>query len=121
MKQQLYLFIALAALSRASFAAEPITRSAREFLATHCLDCHSGDDAEADIHLDINEIAWGKHHTAELWTRVFDVLRSGDMPPVDADQPSAKERKTMLAWLDETLPKHVPAGGTVLRRLNRQE
>ena len=121
MKQQLYLFIALAALSRASFAAEPITRSAREFLATHCLDCHSGDDAEADIHLDINEIAWGKHHTAELWTRVFDVLRSGDMPPVDADQPSAKERKTMLAWLDETLTKHVPAGGTVLRRLNRQE
>jgi len=121
MKQLLCLFIALSTLSRVGFAAEPIATSAREFLTNHCLDCHSGNDAEAEIDLNVSEIAWSKHRTADLWTRVFDVLRAGDMPPAEADQPTAKERKAMLAWLDETLTQYVPAGGTVLRRLNRLE
>lgn len=121
MKQLLCLIIVLTTLSRFSVAEEPIARSAHEFLANHCLDCHDGDAPEADINLDVNEIAWGNHHAAELWTRVFDVLKAGDMPPADADQPSANERKAMLAWLDETLTEHDPAGGTVFRRLNRLE
>lgn len=121
MKHLLCLIIILATLTREGFADEPIANSAREFIASYCLDCHSGDDAEAGIHLDVQEIAWEKHHAAEVWTRVFDALKAGDMPPVDAGQPSAKERKAMLAWLDETLTKHVPAGGTVFRRLNRLE
>lgn len=121
MKHLLCLIIILATLTRAGFAKEPIANSAREFIASYCLDCHSGDDAEAGIRLDVKEIAWEKHHTADVWTRVFDALEAGDMPPSDAGQPSAKERKSVLAWLDETLSKHVPAGGTVFRRLNRLE
>ena len=58
MKQLLCLIIVLTTLSRLSFAEEPVARSAREFLATYCLDCHSGDTPEADINLDVKEIAW---------------------------------------------------------------
>jgi len=121
MKQLFCLIIVLTTLSRISVAEEPIARSAREFLATYCLDCHSGDTPEADINLDVKEIAWEKHHSAGFWTRVFDALKAGDMPPANVDQPSPKERKAMLAWLDKTLTKHDPVGGTVFRRLNRLE
>lgn len=108
-------------LARVSFAEEPIAKSARDFLSNHCLDCHSGDNAEAGIQLDVQQIAWSNDHATEVWTRVFDALKAGDMPPADTDQPSAVERKAMLEWLDETLTKHQPAGGTVFRRLNRLE
>lgn len=121
MKQLLCLIIVLTTLSRFSVAEEPIARSAHEFFANYCLDCHSGDAPEADINLDVKEIAWGKHHAAQVWTRVFDALKAGDMPPADVVQPSANEREAILAWLDETLTKHDPAGGTVFRRLNRLE
>ena len=49
------------------------------------------------------------------------MLAKGEMPPKKERQPTVVERQAMLNWLDATLSKHDPTGGTVLRRLNREE
>ena len=94
---------------------------AKAFLATYCLDCHSGDEAEHDINLDVGSIAWNTQDSVELWTKVHKVIRDGQMPPKDADQPGKNKRRQMLRWLDESLSSHDAPGGTVLRRLNKTE
>ena len=43
------------------------------------------------------------------------------MPPQDADQPSANERKSLTTWIDRELTTHIKIGGTAPRRLNRDE
>jgi mono/diheme cytochrome c family protein len=104
------------------------------FLQTYCIDCHGADQAEAGFRLDTltadaASASFSVDHfavpeKARLWTKVVDRVAAGEMPPKDAEQPSAEERKRMLAGLDrqllaadrKTMP---PAGTLVLRRLNR--
>lgn len=92
------------------------------FLSSHCIDCHSGGSAEGGIDLDRDEIDWSDSESAELWTKVHRVLQENEMPPAEvSDRPTDAQRKTMLGWLNETLTQHVQPGGSVLRRLNREE
>ena len=104
-----------------SRAETKITKPAARFFTNFCIDCHGADGGEAGISLEMDSIDWQDHHSADLWTKVHTVLTAGDMPPADADQPTADERNAIAQWLDQMLTEHVKPGGTVLRRLNRQE
>lgn len=101
---------------------QPLSIPTRSFLDNHCVECHSEGSAEADVVLDGAAIDWNDPDSADQWTRVHRVLRDNEMPPADAPlRPSDSDLKAMLASLDASLTKHVPPGGTILRRLNRQE
>ena len=71
--------------------------------------------------LDRTEIDWQASTAIELWERVYSALSSGEMPPSDADQPSAEAQQQIVAWLRDRLLEHDGIGGTGPRRLNRQE
>ena len=117
----LFAFFSLAATSLL-LAAEPLDDVPQNFVVNHCVDCHSGESAEANVDLDVEQIDWADAKSAKLWSRVHHVLESNDMPPAEIDdRPAETDRQAMLGWLDKTLTKQVPPGGSVLRRLNRQE
>ena len=116
----LCIVTALFAKSRA-FAAEVIPKNALSLIDRFCLDCHSGDDPEGDLDLEVESITWSDSTSAPLWERVHSVLSKGEMPPSDSDQPSEKERNELVEWLNRDLAVHVPIGGTLPRRLNRAE
>ena len=67
-------------------------------LERYCVSCHSGDDAEAQVRLDTVQRLPAAERT-DLIERVREVLRFGEMPPEDEDQPSAAERAELEAWL----------------------
>ena len=113
--------IALVATATPLAGAESIPAPEHEFLARHCLVCHSGDQAQAEVRLDGSEIDWSTRRTTDLWERVHTVLASAAMPPEGAEQPSGAERARMVAWLDSQLLRHSGVGGVVPRRLNREE
>ncbi len=100
---------------------EPIPAASYEILETYCLDCHDDIEMKAEISLESPEIEWGSPDSLELWERVIDVLRKGEMPPKKKRKPSINERASMVDWLDQSLSLHAPIGGTALRRLNRRE
>ncbi len=101
--------------------AEPIPPDSRAFLQERCLQCHSGDQPQAEVQLDLDEITREAKPAPALWERVYNALARNEMPPRGAGQPPEDERERMVAWLDGQLMKHSGVGGAVPRRLNRQE
>ncbi len=121
MRHLLLPFLAVHGLSQSHAAPEPLPDLAYDFISEYCINCHDDDSAKGDMVLDGDSINWSDWHDAERWTKVHAMLESGDMPPEKEDQPSATERAALLDWLDTTLTENVQPGGTVIRRLNRQE
>ncbi|MHC4995454.1 MAG: DUF1592 domain-containing protein [Planctomycetota bacterium] len=100
---------------------EPIPKSTSLFLTGHCFECHGGDESEGGVHFDLKEINWQEGDSSDLWERVYNVLTRNEMPPSDAEQPTEGERNQVVDWLEARLLQHANSGGTVLRRLNREE
>ena len=115
------LIVLYLAASVSAVAGEEIPDFADAFLVNYCLDCHDADTEKGDLNLDFTEIDWTAPHSAITWAKVFDALEAREMPPEDKRQPSAADRQALVAWLEESLIRFDPPGGTVLRRLNRAE
>lgn len=97
-----------------------------EFISTHCLDCHSGESAEAGF--DLKSLAFNLDDGLKFghWVQVHDRVQRGQMPPADTDQPDAGERNAFVSGLRGTLIAHSRTrqardGRVQYRRLNRIE
>lgn len=94
--------------SHEAFAERPA-----ELLKQFCFDCH--DRATSEAGLDLEVVAKQPDFDATL---VFENLATAKMPPADAEQPSAGERRLLLQWLAETQKTAQPQS---FRRLSRYE
>ena len=116
------LAIALAhLLSLQALDAAPLPETSTSFLETYCWDCHDSLTEKGDINLEVQALDWSEHDTPELWESVYRVVARDEMPPKDKPQPNLEERERFTAWVDHELRRHVPIGGTLARRLNRDE
>ncbi|MFT5471386.1 MAG: hypothetical protein ACI8UO_006520 [Verrucomicrobiales bacterium] len=93
------------------------------FFSKYCFDCHDDLSQKGEIRLnDAIDRDWSELESRQFFERVFDVLAAGEMPPDKAKtQPQSAERGAVASWLHQQLLAHSETGGTVLRRLNRQE
>lgn len=92
------------------------------FLQKHCSDCHADGAAEGGFQLkDLGQDLEDASSFAK-WESLFDRVTDGEMPPAEADQPTAAAREQFLQQLGAPLlSAHRIDRGTVLRRLNRRE
>lgn len=111
-----------APIAGAEFPADP----ALAFVKRFCVACHAGDDPAGGVSL--AELTWQPNHRKSLgmWTRLYDRVASGAMPPAEAPQPTSAEKQRLLQSLrqpliDADLDQQRREGRTVLRRLNRVE
>ncbi len=121
----LFLWVGLLLSSTCSGAEFPI-ESAQAFVKRFCVECHSGDDPAGGVRFD--SLAWqpSKRKSLHGWTRLYDRVAAGEMPPTDAPQPSSAEKQQLLQSLRQPLiaadlDQQRREGRTVLRRLNRVE
>lgn len=96
------------------------------FVRSHCIDCHSGDHAEAGFDLEKLGLKLSKAEFHESWVDVFDRVERGEMPPKNSDQPDKADRTRFLRGLEHALADADRAhqqelGRGVIRRLNRSE
>lgn len=96
------------------------------FLGRHCADCHTGPGSEGGLDLAALARDPGDRRAVAQWVAVHDRLAAGEMPPADADQPSAAERTATLSalagWLstaDEAARRS--EGRAIVRRLTAAE
>ena len=93
----------------------------------YCAECHQGEDAEAEL-----DVLQALQRTDSPATARFldlrDALESHDMPPEDAEQPTAAERATLLKFVRQRLQAHQSRAGSdsnpgrvTMRRLSRTE
>jgi hypothetical protein len=96
-----------------------------EFVRAYCLDCHNSRLKTGGLVLE--GLAADKlNHRAEIWEKVIKRLGADEMPPPTAPRrphPSLSRaiKASLIADLDAGARKHLFAGRTVIRRLNRTE
>ena len=95
----------------------------RSLLKKYCFECHDDATHQAKLSLESRST---KPEDFSLWIPVYDKLRSGQMPPKDALQPSVDERTRMAEALRRqlhaaSLAQQRNEGRVTLRRLNLTE
>ncbi len=123
-RRRLFVFVSLAWTSTLAAAEAP--SSAATFVRAHCLDCHTGDEAEG--RLDLSTFPWSPddRENQTRWVAIHDRVRNGEMPPAEAEQPADEERAAMLESLAVSLrttelARREREGRSELRRLSRVE
>lgn len=87
------------------------------FLQKNCIACHGPQEQNGEIRFD--KASQDLSTNRELLEKVFGVLRAGEMPPRDAEQPESREVDEVLRILrDQLAAMRAP---TVLKRLTRFE
>ena len=88
-------------------------RSAETFAVPHdvsavlkksCTDCHGADVVEGDVRLD-EWASLSQDARLDLLNKVQEQLYFGQMPPKDAEQPSARERSQLADWAARELQR----------------
>lgn len=97
---------------------------AEKFLQAHCVECHGGDARKGK--LDLGQPAANATDAAWRWARLRDRVRSGEMPPPDAERPAAAAAASFVQAVDAHLRTEVPKlpvdpGRVTVRRLSRAQ
>ncbi len=108
-----------------SLAAE-YQREIQPLTKQFCLRCHSAAEKEGELDLERFATLDAVRHSTKTWLKVTEMLDNGEMPPKDAAQPSAEQRKQWRDWIDRFLNAEAYAragdpGPVVLRRLNNAQ
>ena len=97
------------------------------FLNQHCVECHGSDSQEADIA--VHKLASVEEFLTDrrIWERVYRMINSGAMPPLDHDPlPSPESREEVATLLSDELYNFdcdlvYNPGRSTVQRLNRAE
>ncbi|OUT56194.1 MAG: hypothetical protein CBB71_18500 [Rhodopirellula sp. TMED11] len=100
-----------------------------ELISQRCLDCHTGDEAEAGIDLEslleqTTALDVNNHQLVEKWVKVEAAILDQRMPPEGEDPLSENERELVQDWFHRqfVLKNGQPhIGPTPLRRLTHYE
>lgn len=102
------------------------SKEVRPFFEKYCYSCHGPDFQEGGVEFHTYPDAASVAADRKLWTKAFDLVKVGAMPPSSSDQPTEAERKQIVSWLDHTLfyvdcDVQSDPGRVTIRRLNRNE
>jgi copper chaperone CopZ len=109
-----------------AFLAAPRMAAADEFFTRYCHACHGPTTQEAALDLSTLPADLANPDHFRRWVKVYDRLSAGEMPPPQADQPTADERAAAVRSLSESLLAAEAAAlesnpAPHLRRLTRAE
>ncbi len=96
------------------------------FLENHCLECHDDETAKGAL---ILEHLTGELHDLdhrEEWVRIYDIIKSGKMPPPKKSKLSDDQRQAFLQGLERSILQaetedETKLGTANVRRMNRVE
>ncbi|MFK8111895.1 MAG: DUF1592 domain-containing protein [Rubripirellula sp.] len=106
--------------------ASPPSPKIQQFLRDNCVDCHTGPDADGGLDLEDLSVDLANPRLMDQWTRIFDRVDSGEMPPEDAGELDPNDAAVFLestsSWLIETQrAEHQKLGRVRSRRLTNQQ
>src|SRR5436190_2128380 len=96
--------LAAASLAATCAAGEPLASDQprfRQFVKSHCLDCHE-EGKKGGLALD-DLLAADPAGNAEAWEKVVRKLTARQMPPKEAPRPKEGDYDAAVAWLESSL------------------
>ena len=73
------------------------------FFKRHCHECHADGEKAGGLDLGRLSVEMSTRQQIEYWTRIYDRVAQGEMPPDAKTGPTANERKNFLAGLEPRL------------------
>jgi hypothetical protein len=106
-----------------SESARGFAEKIRPVVAHYCLGCHSQKEEKGELDLERFASIDDSRRDLMAWQSVVEMLEAGEMPPKEKPQPSADERKALVAWARSFLDAEARAragdpGLAPLRRLS---
>jgi hypothetical protein len=97
---------------------EAFARDVKPFLKQYCSRCHNADKQTSGVRVDHLD-AKVEDRYLKVWDHVLKQARAGTMPPEEAKQPTAEERKRAVAWMEQAVKaarlRPVPKNGSIRR------
>lgn len=121
-KAFLLVLVVLGASAKGTYAMD-VMDAGVTFIKTHCVRCHHGKEANANI--DFTAILaepnlLKKNH--KILKIAADLVNRGEMPPFDEQQPSPTQRQAFQSWYQSTFEIHTKQPGMFkVRRLSTIE
>lgn len=106
---------------------ESVEEGVFAFLDSHCVECHDESTSKGELDLFAVSFEPEEVKNRETWTRIFDRVSKGEMPPPEKNHDlEAEDRKRFVALLGEELTRIDRAeireqGRGPIRRLTRTE
>src|SRR5262245_4834422 len=102
------------------------TRDVAPMLAKYCVSCHGGRKPKGQLNLEELRDEREALERPEIWEKVVQRLRAGEMPPEGNPKPAAPERERALSWAEVAAApvdcdKERDPGRVTIRRLNKAE
>src|SRR5687767_14424796 len=92
----------VAVLSFVLIAGEAFAETPPAFFAQRCFECHNDATQEGGLNLKGLAYSPAEPENFARWVKIHDRIVAGEMPPKDAEQPSAEERAATITWLRES-------------------
>lgn len=110
----------------ASVALSAASSDVLQFVDKTCSGCHNSTNKSGDIDLKSLHAANTFESDREIWEKVAEKLKTGQMPPPPLPKPPAATTKAVTAWLESEFARQdrlikPDAGRITARRLNRTE
>jgi Ca2+-binding EF-hand superfamily protein len=98
----------------------------RSLLQNHCITCHGPKVQKAKLRLDELQPDLRDKRSMATWTKVYDKLVAGEMPPKYRERPAQDELQAATMWLKKelhavSLEQQQKTGRVLIRRLNGTE
>lgn len=83
------------------------------FFKTHCVKCHGPAKSKGKITLhSLNgDLSLGQE--LEKWESILDMLKFGEMPPIDEPQPKRAETQAVMDWIESGMRDYVKEASAV--------
>ena len=100
-------------------------RDVKPTLVTYCYECHGEGSARGDVAFDSLTSDQARRQAGPLWTRVWENVRNGYMPPPGSPRPPPAARAQLQTWIQRDVQgvdcRAPDPGRVTIRRLNRDE
>jgi len=102
------------------------SKDVRPILSKYCLGCHSTKAKKGSLDLERFASTDDIRKDVKPWQGMVEQIETGEMPPKDRPQPTAEEKKKLIAWVKNFLDAEAKAnvgdpGRVPLRRLSNSE
>jgi hypothetical protein len=106
--------------------AEDLPKACRQFLDTHCTECHGADVSKGGLDFTALKYDLAQPTNFARWVLVYDRVSKGEMPPKKKPRPDAAQVAVFLRALSSSLAAYeqkqlASEGRSTQRRLNRYE
>ena len=73
------------------------------FFNTHCVKCHGPTKSKGDLRLHALDGDLSSGRELETWESILDMLKFGEMPPIDEPQPKKAHVAAVIKWIESEM------------------